>query len=153
MTTITLHTEIAAGLETVFDLSRSVDLHLAAAVDTHEKAISGKTQGLLNLDDWVTWRGKHFGLFLTHTSKIVSFERPFQFTDLMVQGHFTYFVHQHEFQKSGNRIIMIDILKYRVPWGWLGAWFDRIFLKRHLTQFLMHRNACIKIQAEKKASL
>ncbi|MDC8005620.1 SRPBCC family protein [Aureisphaera galaxeae] len=151
MTTITLHTKIRAPIDTVFDLSRSIDLHVKSVPKTKERAISGKTKGLLGPDETVTWQGKHFGLSLKHTSKMVSFEKPFQFTDLMVKGHFTYFVHQHLFKKTDEGILMTDILKYRVPFGWIGRWFDRLFLKKHMLQFLTQRNRTIKREAERSS--
>ncbi|GAB5401286.1 MAG: hypothetical protein Aureis2KO_28710 [Aureisphaera sp.] len=151
MTTIVLHTPIKASLDEVFDLSRSIDLHLESAHKSNEKVIGGKSSGLLGPDETVTWQGRHLGLLLSHTSKIISYEKPFHFTDIMVKGNFTYFVHQHFFRKKGSHIEMIDVLKYRVPFGYLGRCLDRWLLKNHLTKFLSQRNAFIKRQAEQKA--
>ncbi len=149
MTTIEIHTKINAPLEQVFDLSRSIDLHLQSAPKTQEQVISGKKSGLLGPGETITWRGKHFGVFLKHSSKITSFEKPFHFTDIMVKGHFTYFVHQHFFKSEGNHTLMTDILKYKVPYGMIGQWFNRVFLNKHLSHFLMQRNETIKKAAEK----
>lgn len=148
MTTIELHTEIEAPIEQVFDLSRSIDFHMQSASHTQELAIKGKTSGLIGYGETVTWLGKHFGVFLKHTSKIVSFERPFKFTDVMIEGHFTYFGHEHFFLKNGTKTVMVDILRYRAPWNFLGYWFDKLFLKDHLIEFLNHRNSAIKNKLE-----
>jgi hypothetical protein len=61
MPTIRLRTEVKAGKALVFDLSRSIDLHKLSTAHTHETAIAGKTSGLIGLNEWVTWRAKHFG--------------------------------------------------------------------------------------------
>ncbi|MBL4663090.1 MAG: SRPBCC family protein [Flavobacteriaceae bacterium] len=149
MTTIQLKTEINAPIERVFDLSRSIDFHIQSVIETKEQAIDGTTTGLISYGETVTWRGKHFGLFLKHTSKIVHYERPFQFTDVMIKGHFMYFGHQHFFNFENQKTTMIDILKYRTPFGIFGRIFDKYFLNRHLTQFLKKRNKLLKIEAEK----
>jgi hypothetical protein len=65
MTTIHLTTKINAPLKTVFDVSRNIDIHQQSASKSNEVAIAGVTSGLINLDETVTWRGKHFGVYLT----------------------------------------------------------------------------------------
>lgn len=148
MTIFTLTTEIKVPIEQVFDLSRDIDFHKKSASQTNETAISGVTSGLINFSESVTWRGKHFGLYLQHTSKIAVFERPSKFTDVMTKGHFTYFAHQHLFETSRNGTLMTDILTYKTPFGIFGKIFDNFFLKKHLTNFLKHRNFQLKQQLE-----
>ena len=55
MPTIELLTDIHAPIETVFDLARSVDLHVDSTSQTNERAVGGTTTGLLFLGDTVTW--------------------------------------------------------------------------------------------------
>tara|TARA_R100000935_G_scaffold18503_1_gene35822 strand:+ start:47920 stop:48390 length:471 start_codon:yes stop_codon:yes gene_type:complete len=148
MTTIVLKTKIKAPVENVFDLSRDIDFHQKSASQTHETAIGGVTSGLINFGENVTWRGKHFGVYLQHTSKITAFERPLKFTDVMTKGHFTYFVHQHLFETLEDETLMIDILTYKTPFGILGKAFDTVLLKKHLTKFLKQRNQQIQKELE-----
>jgi hypothetical protein len=54
MPRIELKTEVEANMEIVFDLSRSIDLHKISMGNTNEKAIAGKTSGLIELDESVT---------------------------------------------------------------------------------------------------
>ena len=63
MPKIHLQTFIKAKKELVFDLSRSIDLHLLSTKKTNEKAIAGKTSGLMELNDTVTWRAKNLGIY------------------------------------------------------------------------------------------
>jgi ligand-binding SRPBCC domain-containing protein len=152
MTTINLHTEIKAPIKEVFDLSRDITFHIASASRTEEQAIDGTTRGLINLNETVTWRGKHFGFWLQHTSKIIKLEAPNKFTDIMIKGHFTYFAHQHIFKQQGDTTYMEDILSYKVPFGIAGSLFDRLLLKNHLIQFLMTRNRALKFRLEENDS-
>lgn len=151
MTTITLVTEINAPIKLVFDLSRDIDFHIKSASKTNEKAIAGVTEGLINKGETVTWRGKHFGLYIKHTSKIIKLQSPLSFTDIMIEGHFTYFCHDHYFEEIENKIFMKDVLKYKTPYGIFGRIFNKLVLKNHLTNFLKERNHAIKIEAQKNA--
>jgi hypothetical protein len=60
MTTIHLTTKIQAPIQTVFDVSRNIDTHQQSASKSDEVAIAGVTSRLINLNETVTWRGKHF---------------------------------------------------------------------------------------------
>ncbi|MES1224732.1 MAG: cell division protein, partial [Bacteroidota bacterium] len=51
MPSIHLTTFIAAPVERVFDLSRSITLHKISASHTDEKAIAGITSGLINVNE------------------------------------------------------------------------------------------------------
>ncbi|WP_432412838.1 SRPBCC family protein [Rasiella sp. SM2506] len=150
MTTIKLATKINATVENVFDLSRDIDFHQKSASQTDETAIGGVISGLINFGESVTWRGKHFGMYLHHTSKITTFERPSKFTDVMTKGHFTYFAHQHIFDTSEDGTLMTYILTYKTPFSIFGNLFDYFILKDHLTNFLKHRNFQLKKVIEKK---
>tara|TARA_B100002049_G_scaffold32349_1_gene21139 strand:+ start:1044 stop:1343 length:300 start_codon:yes stop_codon:yes gene_type:complete len=88
MPRIGLQTKIKADKEIVFDLSRSIDLHKISTEHINETAIAGKTSGLIGLDESVTWRAKHFGIYQRLTSKITEFDRPNYFADEMVNGAF-----------------------------------------------------------------
>lgn len=54
MPRIHLETLIHAAPELCFDLARSVDVHMASTDHTGERAISGVTSGMMNLNDEVT---------------------------------------------------------------------------------------------------
>lgn len=148
MPRIELRTEINASKEIVFDLSRSIDLHKISTVNTNEEAISGKTSGLIEMDESVTWRAKHFGIFQTLTSKIVGFEKPNYFADEMVNGVFKKFKHEHHFSDSQNGTLMTDFFDYESPLGIFGRIADNLFLKKYMTELLTQRNLIIKDFAE-----
>ncbi|WP_369886788.1 cell division protein [Aquimarina sp. AD10] len=150
ITKLHLITEITAPIQEVFNLSRNIDFHIQSAKKTNEKAISGVTQGLINLNETVTWKGKHFGIYLTHQSKITELDFPNSFTDEMIKGHFKSFKHQHHFSKTALGTKMIDILEYQTPYGYIGKIFNGLCLKRHLFNFLTTRNESIKTHIETK---
>lgn len=140
MTTINLSTQIKASIQNVFDASRNIDSHQLSASKSNEKAIAGVTSGLIHLNETVTWRGKHFGVYLQHKSKITKMEIPYFFVDEMVKGHFKSFKHEHTFTEKNGITVMVDFLQYETPFGIFGNFFDRYFLEKHLRNFLLERN-------------
>ena len=55
MPAIVLKTLIKEDINVVFDLAKSIDLHMLSTEQTNEKAIAGKTSGLIELGEYVTW--------------------------------------------------------------------------------------------------
>lgn len=148
MPKIVLETKINAKKEIVFDLSRSVDLHIISTHKTNEKAIAGKTSGMMELNETVTWRAKHLGIYQKLTTKITAFEKPTYFADEMIKGAFKNFKHEHYFDDFQEGTLMKDIFEYESPLGILGRLADVIFLKKYMTYFLVERNKIIKQCAE-----
>lgn len=149
MATIHLVTRINASRKIVFDNSRDIDLHKKSASKTNEKAISGVTTGLISHNETVTWRGKHFGFYLTHKSRITAMRLYDYFVDEMEEGKFKSFKHEHFFEEVNGLTIMTDKLQYEVPFGITGKLFDILFLQKHLTHFLLQRNKVLKTISEK----
>lgn len=149
MPKIELRTLIKAPAELCFDLSRSIDLHMLSTQHTGEKAIKGKSSGLIELGESVTWRAKHFGIWQELSSKITDFQRPCFFVDEMVEGAFKSFRHEHHFiQKSGGVTEMIDYFCFQSPLGVLGKLVNTLFLKEYMRRLLQQRNQYIKKAAE-----
>ena len=148
MPKIHITTFIAAPVDRVFDLSRSINLHTISTAGTNEKAIAGVTTGLININETVTWQAKHLFKTRQHVSKITAMNSPVDFTDEMVTGDFKSFVHHHHFKPIQNGTIMIDVLYFESPYGIIGRWFNKIFLTSYLKRFLVKRNSIIKEYAE-----
>jgi ligand-binding SRPBCC domain-containing protein len=135
-------------IKIVFDLIRNIDFHKISAKKSNEEAIAGKTTGLIELNESVTWRAKHLGFTQELTSKITEFDAPFFFVDEMVKGTFKTFRHEHYLHEKSNKIIMKDIFEYKSPLGFLGKIADFLFLERYMRNFLIERNTMIKEFAE-----
>ncbi len=148
MSTITLQTIIDASIERCFDLSTSIDLHKISTGKTNEQAIAGRTSGMIQLNETVTWRATHFGIRQNLTSKITAFERPVHFRDEQLKGAFKCIVHDHYFEKKDEQTVMTDVFYFESPLGFLGRAFNRMVLTKYLTHFLNERNALIKEYAE-----
>jgi len=55
--TITLQTHIAVPIQKLFNLYHDIDFHQQSASNTQEKAIAGRTSGLIEFGESVTWEG------------------------------------------------------------------------------------------------
>jgi ligand-binding SRPBCC domain-containing protein len=148
MPIIKIETAINSTIEICFDLSRSIDLHQISTAATKEKAIAGKTSGLINLDEYVTWEATHFGISQKLTSKITQFNRPFHFRDEQLHGIFKYFIHDHTFEAAGGKVIMADLFDFQSPYWLAGKLFNTIILTGYLRKLLLQRNQVIKEYAE-----
>ncbi|MES2545421.1 MAG: SRPBCC family protein [Bacteroidota bacterium] len=148
MTTIHLITKIKAPIESVFNLNIDIDIHQQSTSLSNETAIAGVTSGRIGLGETVTWRGRHFGIYLTHTSRITAFEFPNYFVDEMEKGKFKSFRHEHFFAEENGVTVMTDKLSYETPFGVFGKLFDYLFLEKHLNHFLLERNRFLKNLAE-----
>jgi len=115
---------------------------------TGERAVAGRTSGLIELGESVTWRARHFGLMLEHTSRITELERPKHFCDEMTRGRFRSFRHDHVFEPVPGGTRMVDVVEYAAPFGVLGRAAARLFLTAYLRRLLERRNDTIRRAAE-----
>ncbi len=150
MSVIKLTAFIRATPEICFDLSRSVELHLASTARTKEKVVAGRASGLCELGDTITWEAVHFGIRQQLTVQITAMNRPHSFTDEMKKGIFKSFSHVHLFTAKDGGTQMQDIFTFYAPLGLLGKVAEVMVLKSYLARFLKLRNACIKKIAESK---
>lgn len=142
---IHLETTISANIHLVYDLSRDLDLHMSSMSKTKERAIGGRLHGLIESGETVKWRGKHFGFNLTHTSLISSTNAPYFFEDIMIDGHFKTYAHQHHFKSlDDHTTLMIDHIVYETPYGLAGKIFDMMLLHRNLKKLITYRNESIQ---------
>lgn len=113
--------------------------------------MAGRTSGLIEMGEEVTWRARHFGVWQHFTSRITGFDRPRYFRDTMVRGAFKCFEHDHFFiQLPDSRTEMRDLLVFRSPLGPFGRLAD-LYLTGYLRRFLVLRNAVIRRAAESSA--
>lgn len=148
MASIHLTTFVAAPIERVFDLSRSIDLHKKSMSKIKEEAVSGVTFGLINIDETVTWKAKVLLKNRYLRVKITEMNRPHSFTDISVSGALKNMKHEHHFKSIQNGTLMIDIFNYSLGYGSLGKFVNSIYVGRFLEKLFEQRNAIIKEYAE-----
>lgn len=145
-------TPIAAPPEICFDLARDIDFHVRTLEQTREKAVAGRTSGLIEYDEAVTWEAVHFGVRQRLTVKITAFDPPLYFRDEMTAGPFRHFSHDHHFTAGKCGTEMVDEIDFCSPWGILGSAVDALFMKRYLHNLIGRRCHAIRHEAEVRAS-
>ena len=106
---------IKTDIKSCFDIARNIDIHQESLKYSREIAIAGKTSGLINLGETVTWEATHFGFVHHLTSKITEFDYPNYFVDEMISGAFKSFRHEHHFKQINNKTLMTDIFYFESP--------------------------------------
>jgi ligand-binding SRPBCC domain-containing protein len=157
METIRIETWIEAPIERCFDAARDLDLHVRSLAGTNERAVGGRTTGLIEMGESVTWRARHFGVTQELTSKITAFDKPRYFQDSMQRGAFRSFVHDHFFEWCGPDIPvrgprqeclgytkMLDVVVFAAPLGILGRIAEVFVLRRYLDRLLRKRAEIIR---------
>lgn len=152
MPTIRIVTPIAAPIERCFDLARDIDFHTRSLGKTGEKAVAGRTSGLIGAGESVTWEARHLGVRQRLTVALTAFDRPAYFRDEMTAGAFGEMAHDHRFETRDSGTLMTDEMTFRSPFGPLGWLVDRHFLARYIRRLLKSRCEAIKHEAESQGS-
>jgi hypothetical protein len=112
-------------------------------------AIGGITSGLPELNQQVTWRAKHFGVWQNLTSNFTAMQSPTHFQATMVQGIFRSMQADHYFRiLPSGATEMRDDFRVAAPLPVLGSLAEILFLRRYMLALLRERNAVIKRIAE-----
>lgn len=148
MPTIHLTTFIAAPAPIVFDLSRHIGLHKESMSAYKEEAVAGTRFGLIEKEETVTWRARHFFKTRLMRVKITEMKKPEMFTDELAQGDLKMMKHEHYFKPCDNGTILIDLFHYEPKYGVIGEWFSNLYLTKYLRRLLEMRNNTIKDYAE-----
>jgi len=151
MTVIELTTDIDAPMEIAFDVARDLDLHARSMAHTGERAVAGRTSGLVEAGDTVTWRARHLGIWWSLTSRVITMEPPLRFVDVQDGGPFAWFRHEHRFERVGAGSRMRDRWEHRSPLGPLGRMADLLVVGRYMREQLRVRNEALKAEAERRA--
>lgn len=150
MPVIVIQTFIKAPPEICFDAARDVETHCRTTAWTCERVVGGKTRGLLEIGDVVTFSAVHFGIRQNLTAEIVTFVQPEWFIDEMQEGAFERLWHGHEFTPHNRGTLMRDTLEWISPLGIIGQIFDVLILKRYMRRFLRRKNRAFKQLVEQK---
>lgn len=74
---------------------------------------------------------------------IESYDPPHRFVDTQQKGPYAYWHHLHQFKQEGERVLLEDIVDYRLPFGLLGRMVHAISVKKQLEHIFNHRQKVI----------
>ncbi len=68
---------------------------------------------------------------------------PTLFVDEALKSPFKYWEHQHIFEKRGNKVLLKDVVKYELPFGFIGKIFNS-FIESDLQKMFEFRHKVTK---------
>lgn len=149
MTTIRTEIFIGRNIETCFDASRNLDIHMRTVwKHTREEASAMMT----SYGEIVTFTATHFGIRQRLVVLVTEFERPYRFADVMQKGAFKTLTHKHYFKEHQSGTVMTDILEFQSPFGIIGKAVDTLILKHYMKRFLTDRNHQFKKLLEEEGN-
>jgi ligand-binding SRPBCC domain-containing protein len=80
----------------------------------------------------------------THwTTKITKVNKPHSFVDVQEKGPYALWEHQHNFKQAPDGTLMTDIVRYAIPYGWLGRIANAVFVERELNAIFEFRSRAV----------
>jgi ligand-binding SRPBCC domain-containing protein len=91
--------------------------------------------------DYRIWLG---GVPLLWTARITRWDPPRAFVDLQESGPYALWEHLHEFVPLGQGVLMRDVVRYAMPFGYLGRASHRALVRSLLARIFDYRFAVIR---------
>tara|TARA_B100000614_G_scaffold58513_2_gene51735 strand:- start:5502 stop:5981 length:480 start_codon:yes stop_codon:yes gene_type:complete len=76
----------------------------------------------------------HWRTLITH------FEKPVKFIDQQIKGPYSLWHHTHKFKKIDGGTLIIDELKYAIPFGFLGRLIHFFYIKHDIKSIFEYRH-------------
>ena len=144
MVTIRLTTWVNAPVERCFKLATSAEFNSAAgSIGTHARGLDE-----LQVGDTLVWHSWRWGLRLSHTSRIDQLRPVTYFREVMVEGGFRKYDHEHHFAPMDDGTRMRDEVHFVAPMGPVGAVMERVLLRKYVMRLLAERHSRLKRIAE-----
>jgi len=84
------------------------------------------------------------GIRVRWTTLITAHEPPKRFADVALKGPYSFWHHTHTFEELGNHTLMIDEVRYALPFGGLGRLVHALWVKRQLKHIFDYRAEVIR---------
>ena len=83
------------------------------------------------------------GIKIRWSSIISYYDPPHSFVDEQIRGPFSNWIHSHSFKESNGGTIIIDHVRYSIPFGLIGKLANHIFVERDLVDIFDYREKAI----------
>ena len=84
------------------------------------------------------------GLPISWVSRIDAWEPPRRFVDVQVKGPYRLWHHTHSLEPAGHHVLMLDAVRYALPFGPLGELLHRTLVRRDLERIFDYRHEAIE---------
>lgn len=83
------------------------------------------------------------GIPMTWVTEILDVKEPEYFTDNQLSGPYSYWHHKHLFRPVEGGVEITDVVKYKVPLGFLGKIAERLFVKKKVAEIFAYRESVL----------
>ncbi len=83
------------------------------------------------------------GIPLSWKTRITEYEPPFFFVDEQVRGPYRLWRHRHTFHPTEGGTLVGDRVEYALPFGWLGRFVHRLWVRKQLRRIFDYRQAAL----------
>lgn len=139
---------VKAPLERCFQLSTNLELVSDILEMEAKPGDDLRTDGLVRGGDRIHWYGWKWGLPHRHISRIARFEPSGFFQDVMEEGRFRRFEHDHHFSTVGDHTLMLDYVRFSMPLGFIGRLIGKYIVLPHVVRLMRMRLMLLKRIAE-----
>jgi ligand-binding SRPBCC domain-containing protein len=80
-----------------------------------------------------------WGLKMNWTTEITHVKEHKYFIDVQQEGPYRFWHHEHHFEETKDGVLMIDILTYKPPFGFLGIIANKLIIESKLNQIFEYR--------------
>ncbi len=105
--------------------------------------VLGKSTREIGEGTLIDYRLKLNGIPIDWQSRIEDWQPARRFVDTQVKGPYSYWRHAHEFIPLASGTLMRDVVRYRLPFGWLGSVVAGRKVESRVNQIFSHRSAKI----------
>lgn len=84
-----------------------------------------------------------FGIPLKWQTQIIKVNKPFFFTDLQLKGPYSIWEHTHTFTETNNGVLMHDLVRYQLPFGFLGLIAHQAIVKKKIKGIFDYRKTVL----------
>ncbi len=85
-----------------------------------------------------------FGLPMHWRTLITEYEPPYRFVDEQLKGPYIMWHHTHSFKPVEGGTLMRDEVRYVMPFGFLGEWVQRLFVRRQVKKIFEYRKKVLQ---------
>lgn len=87
----------------------------------------------------IVYQMRWHGVPMRWTTEIVEWKPPFGFVDSQLKGPYRLWHHSHSFTTQRNGTLMKDLVRYELPFGWLGRIAHALTVRRNLAEIFDYR--------------
>ena len=93
----------------------------------------------MKVDQEIDYKIRIRGIPMRWRSKILSYDPPNSFIDEQIKGPYALWHHTHNFIEKDGGTYIHDIVKYKIPYGFIGRFLNKVWISKDLNSIFSYR--------------